>query len=83
VTDAGYVPKRVDLARGTPVVLVVTRKSDKTCATDMHFRLPNGARIDKQLPLNTAVEIRLRIDTAATITYACGMDMVHGTIVVH
>lgn len=82
VTEAGYVPKQVDVPRGKPVVLVVTRKSDKTCATDMHFRLPDGSRIAKQLPLGTAVEIPLRIETPGTITYACGMDMIHGTIVV-
>ena len=82
VTDAGYAPARIEIPRGRQVVLVFTRNSEKTCAVDVHFVLPDGTKIDRRLPLGQPVEIPLRIDRAVEIPYACGMDMVHGTIVV-
>ena len=82
VTDDGYTPARVTIPRGKPVVLVFTRKSEKTCAVDVHFVLPDGTKIDHRLPLGQAVSVPLQIDRNAEIPYACGMDMVHGTIVV-
>lgn len=80
VTDAGYSPKNVVVPRGVPVVLSITRKAGKTCATDIHFVLPDGTRVDEQLPLGKTVEIPLTIDRAGTIRYACGMDMIRGTL---
>ena len=59
-----------------------TRKSDKTCATDVHFSLPDGTKIDEVLPLGQPVEIPLPPQPAGDLTYACGMNMDHGTIVV-
>ena len=82
VNDDGFAPARVEVERGKPATLVFTRKSDKTCATDVHFRLPDGTKIDELLPLGQAVEISLPPQPAGDITYACGMNMDHGTIVV-
>jgi thiol-disulfide isomerase/thioredoxin len=82
VTDAGYTPSRIAIPRGKPVVLVFTRKSEQTCAVDVHFVLPDGTKIDRRLPLNQPVAIPLQIDRAVEIPFACGMDMDHGTIVV-
>jgi thiol-disulfide isomerase/thioredoxin len=80
VTDAGYTPATITIPRGQPVVLVFTRKSEKTCAVDVHFRLPDGTKIDQRLPLGQPVEIPVQIDRVTDIVYACGMDMIHGTI---
>jgi thiol-disulfide isomerase/thioredoxin len=80
VTDAGYTPERVTIPRGRAVVLVFTRKSEKTCAVDVHFKLPDGTKIDRKLPLGQAIEIPLRVDRTGSISYACGMDMIHGSI---
>jgi len=80
VTDAGYQPARIEIRRGVPVTLVFTRKSQKTCATDVHFVLPDGRRIDETLPLDRPVSISIDVKRPGQITYACGMDMVHGTI---
>jgi thiol-disulfide isomerase/thioredoxin len=82
ITDAGYTPATIAIPRGKPVVLVFTRKSEKTCAVDVHFTLPDGTTIDRRLPLGQPVEVALRIDRDVEIPYSCGMDMVHGTIVV-
>lgn len=80
VTDAGFAPARVAIARGEPVTLVFTRRSATTCAVDVHFVLPDGTRIDELLPLGTPVEIPITIDRAGDVTYRCGMDMNHGTL---
>jgi plastocyanin domain-containing protein len=82
ITDAGYEPARIEIPRGRPVVLVFTRNSEKTCAVDVDFTLPDGTKIDRRLPLGQQVEIPLRVDRAVEIPYACGMDMVRGVIVV-
>ena len=82
ITDAGYTPARVTIPRGRRVVLVFTRKSEKNCAVDVHFTLPDGTKVDRRLPLGKAVEISLQIDRAVEIPFACGMNMERGTIVV-
>ena len=80
VTDAGFEPQRIEIRHGEPVTLVFTRTSEKTCAVDVHFTLPDGSRIDEQLPLGTPVEIPFKLDRAGEVTYACGMNMNKGII---
>jgi thiol-disulfide isomerase/thioredoxin len=82
VTDSGYTPAHVTIPRGRAVVLVFTRTSENTCAVDVHFKLPDGTQIDRRLPLGQPVEIPVRVDRTGDVPYACGMDMVHGTITV-
>jgi plastocyanin len=77
VTEAGFEPREVKVPHGRPVTLVITRKTDKTCAKDVAIE----GQV-KDLPLDKAVEIRLTFDKPGTVTYACGMNMIKGTIVV-
>ncbi len=78
VTDKGFVPDRVTVKAGTPVTLVVTRKTEKTCATEIVLQ-DFGLR--HQLPLNQAVEVTFTPAATGEHTYACGMDMIKGTVV--
>lgn len=78
VTDAGFVPAIAEVPKGKPVTLVVTRRTDQTCATAMVFAV-SGEKHD--LPLNQAVRIALPSDHADTLDYACPMDMIKGEIV--
>jgi thiol-disulfide isomerase/thioredoxin len=82
VTEAGFVPAQIEVVHGEPVTLVFTRTTDKTCATDVHIALPDGTRIDDELPLGTPVEVPLAADRPQEIDYVCGMNMTHGTIIV-
>ena len=82
VADNGYVPERIEITHGEPVTLVFTRRSETTCATDVHFALPDGSRIDEDLPLGTPVEIPVLVAAPGEVVYSCGMNMDHGTIVV-
>ncbi len=81
VTEAGFHPGNVTVPAGKPVRLVFHRTTDKTCATEVVMTVA-GKRIEQALPLNRSVELRMTFPTAGTITYACAMDMIRGTITV-
>lgn len=81
VTDKGFEPENVSVPSGRPVTLVFTRKTDSTCAKEVVIPL-DGQKIEKKLPLNEAVAVEVTFPKAGQITYACGMDMVKGTVVV-
>lgn len=79
VTDMGFEPKEVVIQKGQAAVLVMTRKSDQTCATEAVFA-ETGKKYD--LPLNQAVRIDLTGVSPGTLHYACGMNMEKGTVVI-
>ncbi len=79
VTKNGFEPASVHLKAGQPVRLVVTRKVERTCVTDI---VVGDFGIKKALPLNKAVEVRFTPRKAGTIRYACAMDMVAGNLIV-
>jgi len=79
VTSKGFEPAMIRLKAGSPIVLVVTRTTDRTCVTDLVIK---DRKIRRALPLKRAVEIRLGPEKAGRLRFACGMDMVSGTIVV-
>ena len=78
VTDTGFAPGRITVPAGVPVTLVVTRKTDQTCAKEIVFP-EQGIR--KPLPLNEAVEIALPALPKGEIQYVCGLDMLKGIVV--
>jgi plastocyanin domain-containing protein len=80
VTEKGFEPGDISVPSGKPVTLVFSRKTDNTCAKDIVLDLGDGKKIEKDLPLNQPVEIAATFPRAGKLTYACGMDMVHGTI---
>jgi plastocyanin domain-containing protein len=77
VTEVGFEPREIKVPHGRPLTLVFTRKTDKTCAKDVAI-----AGQVKDLPLDKPVEIKLTFDKPGTITYACGMNMIKGRIIV-
>ncbi len=79
VTDMGFEPKEVIIQKGQSAVLVMTRKSDNTCATEAVFA-ETGKKYD--LPLDQAVRIDLTGVSPGTLHYACGMNMEKGTVVI-
>ena len=81
VTENGFEPENVSVPGGKPVTLVFTRKTDSTCAKEVVIPL-EGTKIEKPLPLDEAVAIEVTFPKAGSITYACGMDMVKGTVIV-
>ena len=64
-----------------PVTLRFTRTVERTCATEVAFE-HDGKRELVELPLDKPVNLTITFKTAGRITYACGMNMFKGTIVV-
>ena len=79
VTEAGFVPASVTVRRGVPIVLLVTRTTDQTCATQAVFPTIHKT---VELPLNKAVRVALAAQPAGRVNFACGMGMYHGALVV-
>jgi plastocyanin domain-containing protein len=79
VTDTGFAPATLAVPADKPVTLVVTRRTDRTCAKEIVF--PDQG-IRKPLPLNEAVEISLPASPKREITYLCGMSMLSGKVMV-
>lgn len=79
VTKKGFVPAEVKVKAGEPVKLVVTRKVERTCATEIVIK---DYGIQKDLPLDRPVEVAFTPKKAGKSRYACAMDMIHGVLTV-
>lgn len=79
VTDKGFEPAQIMVEKDRPIALTVTRKTDQTCAKEIVFK---GLDVRRELPLNQDVRIDLPARSAGTLEYACGMDMLKGSLVV-
>ena len=79
VTETSFDPQRLTLRAGVPARVTFTRTSDKTCATAVVFPSLN---IRRELPLNEPVTIEFTPEKAGEIAFACGINMLRGTIVV-
>ena len=79
VTEKGFEPASLTVGSDQPVALTFTRTTDATCATEVVFP---SLGIRKKLPLNQAVRIDLPAQKAGKLSYACGMNMFKGSVVV-
>ncbi|HET7543321.1 MAG TPA: cupredoxin domain-containing protein [Polyangiaceae bacterium] len=77
VTDQGFVPAKGTVKVGKPVTLVITRKVQKTCATDIVI---SEYQVNKPLPLNETVEVTFTPQKPGKIHFACPMDMITGDL---
>ena len=80
VTSDGFAPAEVMVKRGETVKLVITRKTERTCAKEIVVK---DLGISRPLPLNEPVAVELTPMKSGTLRYACGMNMVSGVIVVN
>jgi plastocyanin domain-containing protein len=83
VTKNGFEPEKIAVPANTPVTLVFTRKTDRTCAKQVIIKLDDSKKIERELPLDKPVEIAVTFPKAGTLAYACSMDMTKGVIVVN
>jgi membrane fusion protein, heavy metal efflux system len=79
VNEQGYEPAKLTLRAGTPARITFVRTTDKTCGTEVVFPSLN---IKRALPLNEPVVIEFTPQKSGDIAFACGMNMLHGTVVV-
>ena len=77
VTSAGFVPAHVTVDAGRPVKLVVTRRTDRTCATEIVMK---DFGVDRSLPLDRKVEVTVTPAKPGSYRFTCGMGMVGGVL---
>ena len=77
VTDNGFEPSMVKAKKGEKVRLVVTRKTDSTCAKEIVIK-DHG--INQPLPLDKPVTVEFVPAKSGEIRYACGMDHISGVV---
>ena len=82
VTKRGFNPDTINVPANKPITLVFTRKTDETCTKSVVLKLDDGKKIERELPLDKAVEIAITFPKAGKLGYACNMDMAKGVIVV-
>lgn len=80
VTEQGFQPSHVHVAQGVETELVFTRKTTSTCATNV--QIPALGVDPVKLPMNEAVTIRVTPQKTGSFTFACGMDMIKGTLMI-
>jgi plastocyanin domain-containing protein len=79
VTNEGFVPAQVKVKKGEKVRLLITRKTDRTCATEIVIK---DYGINKPLPLGKQVTVELTPKGSGEIHYACAMNMIGGVLFV-
>ena len=80
VTSKGFEPAQIALKAGVPARLTFIRKTEQTCATNVQIPEMNVPPTD--LPLDEPVTITIIPTENGTFTFACGMDMIKGALVV-
>ena len=78
-TGQGFEPAKVTLRAGIPARLTFVRTVEKSCGTEVLFP---ALKIERDLPLNKPVVIEFTPEKTGEIAFACGMNMMQGTIVV-
>jgi plastocyanin domain-containing protein len=77
VTPDGFTPAEITAKAGETVKLVVTRKVEKTCATEIVMK---DFGVNQPLPLAKPVTVTVKPAKPGTYRFACGMDMIAGTL---
>jgi plastocyanin len=78
ITDKGYEPSSLKLKAGAPAKVTFVRKTDATCAKEVVIKEYN---INRKLPLNEQVTVEFT-PRKGEFSFACGMDMIKGTLIV-
>jgi plastocyanin domain-containing protein len=78
VTSDGFTVKDPRVLKvGQPVTLVVSRTTERTCATEIVLK---EFGISTPLPMNKPVEVTFVPKKAGLVHFACSMDMVSGDL---
>jgi Cu+-exporting ATPase len=75
----GYSPDVIKLRQGVPAELVFDRQETGECTSQVVF---GDLGVSAALPAFTRTTVRLTPDRTGQFGFACGMNMIHGTLVV-
>lgn len=79
VDENGFSPSTLNLQKGVPTTLTFVRTTDATCATEVVWP---DFHITKKLPLNQPVSFSITPQKSGTSGFACGMNMLKGSVIV-
>ncbi|MFI2431824.1 heavy metal translocating P-type ATPase [Streptomyces sp. NPDC018693] len=75
----GYRPDVIKVRQGTPVELVFDRQEAGECTSRVVFP---DLKVGAGLPAHTRTTVRLNPDRPGSYGFACGMNMIHGRLLV-
>jgi Cu+-exporting ATPase len=75
----GYSPDLIHVHQGVPLEIEFDRRESGECTNRVVFA---DLGVSAGLPAHTRTTVRLRPERAGTFGFACGMNMIHGTLVV-
>ncbi|MGA5411870.1 heavy metal translocating P-type ATPase [Streptomyces lavendulocolor] len=75
----GYSPNVIKVRQGVPVELVFDRQESGECTNRVVFP---DLRVSAGLPAHARTTVRVSPDRAGSFGFACGMNMIHGTLLV-
>ncbi len=79
VDGDGYHPATIRAAAGRALTLVFLRTTDETCGQKLRIASMN---VERDLPLNTPVEVAVTAPASGSLGFTCGMNMYRGQVVV-
>lgn len=80
VTDRGYEPSRIELVEDEPVRLVFHQQAESECA---HSVKSEALGLETtELPAGETTVVELTPTESGEFTFACGMGMLKGTLIV-
>ena len=75
----GYIPTVLQVRQGVPVEIEFDRQESGDCTSRVVFP---DLRLSAALPANEHTTVRFTPQQAGSFGFACGMNMIHGTLVV-
>lgn len=77
--SGGYSPEVIAIPKGKPTTINFLRTDPNSCLEEVVL---GDFKIKKYLPLNQKVSVVITPQQTGEFTYACGMNMYHGKIIV-
>lgn len=79
IVEGGYTPNTIQISKGKTTKISFTRKDSSSCLEEVVL---GDFKIKKFLPLHKKVTVEVTPQKNGEYSFACGMNMFHGKIIV-